>query len=243
MRAPAEAGTYLLRFALVNEGVQWAAPSQAFAAQVNPAYSASFMQSTIHALLLGKSYTFAVTVTNTGSAPWTSTGASPINLSYHWHDQSGNTVRWDGERTPLVGDVAPGAAATLQMKLTAPATGGTYRLTIDMVREGVGWFSSLGGTVPMTVDVVVAPIHFAAQYSAALDRPPYVGETRTLPVTVTNTGNVPWGGPDTVNLGYHIHDALGKTVVWDGTRTPLGDVAVGASKIVQLTYTAPAAMG
>lgn len=243
VRAPAEAGPYFLRFALVKEGVEWAAPSQTFAVQVNPAYSARFMQPTMHALLLGRSYTFAVTVTNTGTVPWSSSGASPVNLSYHWHDQRGNTVRWDGERTPLAGDVAPGASTTLQMKLTAPATEGTYRLTIDMVREGVGWFGSFGGTVPLVVDVVVAPIYFAAQYSAALDRPPYVGETRTLPVTVTNTGNVPWGGADVVNLGYHIHDAQGNAVVWDGTRTPLGDVAVGASKTVQLTYTAPATMG
>jgi len=243
VRAPTEAGAYFLRFAVVKEGVAWASPSQMFAVQVNPAYSARFTQPTVHALLLGKSYSFPVTVTNTGSAAWTPSGGNPVNLAYHWHDAKGNTVVWDGTRTPLAADVAPGAPTTMQMKLTAPATAGTYRLTVDLVREGVGWFSQFGGTSAPVVSVVVAPIYFAAQYSVAVSAAAYVGETRTIPVSVTNSGNVPWGGPDVVNLAYHIHDAQGRTVVWDGARTPLGDVAVGASKTVQLTYTAPTAMG
>ena len=243
VRAPTEAGAYFLTFAVIKEGVAWAAPSLRYAVQVNPAYSARFARPTITALLLATAYTFPVTMTNSGSATWTATGAAPVSLSYHWHDEAGNTVTWDGVRTPLPKDVAPGESVTVQMDLIAPAKDGTYRLTIDLVREGVGWFAQFGGTAPAQVSVVVAPIFFAAQYAAAASVIAYVGEIKTIPVTVTNTGNVPWGGTDTVNLAYHVLDASGQVLVWEGLRTALGTVAVGGSKQVQLTVIVPATLG
>ncbi|MGH2378987.1 MAG: SpoIID/LytB domain-containing protein, partial [Candidatus Limnocylindria bacterium] len=180
---------------------------------------------------------------NSGSAAWTSGGDSPVNLSYHWHDEAGNTVVWDGVRTALPSDVAPGETVTADMQLVAPPSDATYRLTIDLVREGVGWFGQFGGTAPATVDVVVAPIFFAAGYASTESADAYTGEVRNLAVTVTNLGNVPWGGADVVNLAYHVLDASGEIVLWEGMRTAVGTLAVGASKQVQLTFVAPSAIG
>ena len=45
-----------------------------------------------------------------------------------------------GVRTPLGADVAPNASATVNARITAPSVAGTLTLTIDLVREGVGWF-------------------------------------------------------------------------------------------------------
>lgn len=243
VRVPAEPGAYFLVFAVIKEGIEWAPASQGYAVQVNPAFSARFGRPTIPALLLSKAYTFPVSVSNSGSATWTAGGDAPVRLSYHWHDEAGNTVVWDGVRTPLPNDVAPGESVTVQMQLIAPPADATYRLTIDLVREGVGWFQQFGGTAPAVVEVVVAPIFFAAGYASTADATAFTGEIKNIAVTVTNLGNVPWGGADLVNLAYHVRDASGAVVTWEGMRTALGTLAVGASKQVQLTFVAPSAIG
>jgi SpoIID/LytB domain protein len=74
----------------------------------------------------------------------------------------------------------------------------------------------------------------------------YWAETKTLAVKLTNTGNIPWNaaGANPVNLSYHILDALGRAVVWDGPRTSLGgDVLPGQSKDLSITFAVPGASG
>lgn len=242
VRVPATPGPYLLRFALIKEGVEWVAPGQSYAVVVMPAYSARFTQPQVTSLVTGQTYTIPVTVANVGTTRWAFAGASPVTLSYHWHDAAGNTVVWDGLRTPLAADVAAGASATIQAKVAAPTANGSYRLTFDLVREGVSWFEGLGSTT-VTAIAAVAPVTYAAQYSVGVGAATFTGETRAFPVSVTNTGNVPWGAADRVNLAYHVLDAKGNAVVWDGVRTSLGDVAVGATKQVLLTYTSPTRIG
>jgi SpoIID/LytB domain protein len=183
-----------------------------------------------------------VTVQNTGAAAWNAAGANPITLSSHWHDSSGATVVWDGPRNALTADVAPGASTTVNARVTTPARAGTYTLTFDMVREGVAWFASLGST-PVKVTVSVAPVTYAATYGVSVSAASYIGETKTVPVTITNSGNVPWNAENPVNLAYHIYDSRGNVVVWDGQRALLGDMAPGASKQVQLAYTSPGTIG
>ncbi len=240
--APTAPGTYVLRLALVKEGVAWFPPSQPFPVTVIPAYSAQIAPSQVPSLVNGQTYVVPVTVTNVGTATWTSAGPQPVTLSYHWHDAAGNTVIWDGLRTPLASDVAPGVSVTLQAKVTTPPAAGSYRLTFDLVRENVAWFQTLG-SAPTRLTVVVAPVTYAAQYGVAVSAASYIGETRTIPVTITNTGNVAWGGAAPVNLAYHILDSKGNAVVWDGARAPLGDVAPGTAKTVQLAYTSPTRIG
>ncbi|MDE3103008.1 MAG: hypothetical protein KGJ98_12320, partial [Chloroflexota bacterium] len=241
--APTTPGSYLLRLALVKEGVAWFPPSQVFPVTVVPAFAARIAPPQLPSLATGITYTVPVTLTNIGTRAWSASGASPVDLSYHWHDAAGNTVVWDGVRTALGADVAPGASVTLQASIATPATAGTYTLTLDLVREGVAWFASLGSPPTRLPGVVVAPVRFAAAYSAASSAAAYIGQTVTLPVTVTNAGNVPWGGNTPVNLGYHIVDASGNPVVWDGARVPLGTVPPGTAATVQLAYTAPLAIG
>ena len=242
VRSPGTPGSYQLRLALVREGIAWAAPSQPFAASAVPAYGATFTATTIPPLVTAQTYTLPVTVKNAGTATWTAAGANPIAVSYHWHDASGTTVVWDGLRTPLAADVAPNATATIQARVIAPSAPGTYTLTFDLVREGVAWFGSLGSTTGGT-QATVAPITYGARYTVGASIAAYFGETNQIPVTIANTGNVPWGGANPVNLAYHVVDSAGRAVVWDGTRTVLGDVAPGASKRVDLTYTVPSTLG
>jgi hypothetical protein len=87
--------------------------------------------------------TLTVQVTNTGSLPWTPGFPNPFRLSYHWFQGNREVIR-DGLRTNLTGPVAFNRGATLNAKLRAPSSPGTYTLKWDMLQEGVTWFRAKG---------------------------------------------------------------------------------------------------
>lgn len=93
-----------------------------------------------------------VTVENAGSAPW----REDVLASYHWLDDRGNAIVWDGLRTPLPGVVEPGRRVEVDLALRAPMPPGRYRLALDLVAEGRAWFAELGGEAPQ-VEVEVQP--------------------------------------------------------------------------------------
>jgi peptidoglycan hydrolase-like amidase len=249
---PPGPGPYTLRFALVKEGIAWFPPGTpivvnalaAFVAQVTSA--ALPPAAALPPMIAGGTYTVPITVKNNGAAAWNATGANQIAVAYHWHDAQGNTVVWDGARTALPADVAPTASAQVNAKVTAPPSGGAYTLTVDLVREGIGWFGTNFGSAPFRSATVVDTARFAASYALPATIDAYWLESKTVSVTVTNTGNQPWSvsGPNPVNLSFHIFDATGATVVWDGPRTALGaDIAPGGSKTLQVAFTAPPSSG
>src|SRR5438093_12068979 len=130
-------------------------------------------------------------------------------MSYHWHAvATGNAVVWDGRRTPLAASVDPGQTATVSATVTAPPSPCACALTLDLVREGVAWFGSLGGATTRLL-TNVAPITYAAGFTSAALASAYFGEAKTIQMTVTNTGNQPWNatGPNPVDLSYHLLDA------------------------------------
>ena len=243
---PAQPATYLLRLALVKEGVAWLAPSAPYPVQAKPAYQATFGAVSLPAFVAGGTYAIAVPVINSGTVAWNAAGANLTDLAYHWYDGSGNTVVWDGVRTALTADLAPGAAATVSARVTAPAAAGPYTLSFDLVREGVSWFGFLGGTTPLRTATTVAAATYAVSYTIAASTNVFLGESRTLPVTVINSGNVPWNaaGANPIDVAYHIIDASGGVVVWDGARTAIGtDLLPGQARTLNVGYTAPGAIG
>ena len=242
---PQPPATYLLRLALVKEGVAWLAPSAPYPVQAKAAYVAAFGAAAAPLFLTGGTYAISVPVTNSGTVAWNATGANLVDLSYHWHDANGNTVVWDGTRTALAGDVAPGASTTVTARVTAPSAAGTYILSFDLVREGVSWFQFLG-SAPLRTAATVAAATYAASYTPATATNVFLGESRTLSVTLVNNGNVAWnaGGANPINIAYHILDASGRVVVWDGARTSIGtDLLPGQSRTLSVSFTAPGAVG
>jgi SAM-dependent methyltransferase len=80
--------------------------------------------------------------------PWSSTDRdAPVFLSYHWLDRHGAIVVDDGLRTPLPHAVAPGETCTMTCRIETPARSGSYVLAIDLVEEGVTWFSRAGARI------------------------------------------------------------------------------------------------
>jgi hypothetical protein len=98
-----------------------------------------------------------VRLQNTGDRTWDASGPHAFALSYHLADADGQSVTYDGVRTPLPLDVAPGAAVELQAQIVAPRSRGTYVIEWDGVQEAVTWFSWAGTPVARTYLDVSGP--------------------------------------------------------------------------------------
>ncbi len=92
------------------------------------------------------STTVPVKVRNEGPLTWRAQGVGSPKLSYHLYDAQGRLVTYDGPRTALPTDLAPGATLPIAARVDAPAAAGTYLLEWDLVLEGSGWFQELSGT-------------------------------------------------------------------------------------------------
>jgi hypothetical protein len=97
-----------------------------------------------------------VSLRNAGTAAWRSRGESGVQLSYHWLDDRGNPIVWDGPRVAFARPVEPGEEAEVAMRVRAPQPPGRYRLAFDLVEEFRFWFEEIGST-PLRLDVDVAP--------------------------------------------------------------------------------------
>jgi hypothetical protein len=113
-----------------------------------------------------------VEVENAGTAPWRTRGPEAgLFLAFHWLDERGNAIVWDGERTALHDVVAPGAVLAQPMALRGPIPPGRYRLAVDLVEEHRFWVAELGEPAwEETVDVLPRsgePRVFGAEPGAA----------------------------------------------------------------------------
>jgi len=96
-----------------------------------------------------------VTVQNTGFLPWSSVDARrPVFISYHWQNNSGKTVIYDGKRTSFNKEINPGEKTTVSVSIKTPDSPGRYVLAVDLVCEGATWFSHCGNP-PLFIPVQV----------------------------------------------------------------------------------------
>jgi hypothetical protein len=88
-----------------------------------------------------------VVLENAGTAAW-----RDLNISYHWLDDRGNPIVWDGIRHALA--AAPGERIERDLEVRGPIPPGRYRLAFDLVDEHRFWFAELGNYTPeFEVDV------------------------------------------------------------------------------------------
>lgn len=93
----------------------------------------------------GSEFRAAIEFANDGWDEWRSDGPNPVRVSYHWLDGRGaDVVELDGVRSDLTRPVGPGDTCRVLMRVVAPARPGTYCLAVDLVKEGVAWFSDAG---------------------------------------------------------------------------------------------------
>jgi hypothetical protein len=92
-----------------------------------------------------------VTLENTGTVAW----GDGVVLSYHWLDDRGNAIVWDGLRTALP-LVEPGEQVSVEAAVRAPIPPGRYGFAFDLVAEGIAWLAELGSE-PAEAEVEVGP--------------------------------------------------------------------------------------
>ncbi|OGW12132.1 MAG: hypothetical protein A3G93_07010 [Nitrospinae bacterium RIFCSPLOWO2_12_FULL_45_22] len=124
------------------------------------AYFVEFMESQIPATLKpGESRKVPVTIKNLGDTSWPHLpgpeGGYEVNLAYHWLDDKGNVIIWDGDRTSMPFDLLPGAQVTLEANVRAPEKPGKYKIQFQMVQEKVAWFGDDKGADTLTADVEI----------------------------------------------------------------------------------------
>jgi hypothetical protein len=90
-----------------------------------------------------------VVVENAGTAAWRN-----LNVSYHWLDDRGNPIVWDGIRHSISAE--PGERIEREVQVRGPIPPGRYRLAFDLVDEDRFWLAELGNFTP-EVEVDVEP--------------------------------------------------------------------------------------
>ena len=86
----------------------------------------------------------AIDVENAGWDTWHSNGPTPVHVAYHWLTPDAAMIELDGRRTDLPTPLGPGETCRVVLAVDTPAARGDYLLAIDLVREGVTWFSEAG---------------------------------------------------------------------------------------------------
>ncbi|MCU1393872.1 MAG: hypothetical protein JWM34_2300 [Ilumatobacteraceae bacterium] len=104
----------------------------------------------------GAQFSVDVEIANSSREQLSSTGPTPIHLSYHWLLHDGTDVLFDGVRTPLRAPVRSGAVQRQPMAVVAPDVPERLVLRITMVQEGIRWFSGLPHPIVADSNVVVA---------------------------------------------------------------------------------------
>ena len=100
-----------------------------------------------------QSYLLEVEVQNQGNSDWDATEQSGLQLGNHWLDSTRQVVSWLDGVLPLP-TIAAGQVRTVALSIQAPSNPGTYLLQLDLVEEGVAWFSERGVT-PLTLTIPV----------------------------------------------------------------------------------------
>jgi len=85
-----------------------------------------------------------------------------ISLGNRWHAPGGDVLQWDDGRALLPRDLPPGTSVDLELAIVAPSVPGSYVLEVDMVQEGVSWFSLKGSQPARHPFTVTAPAAAAA---------------------------------------------------------------------------------
>ena len=194
-------------------------------------------------------YTYKIKVKNTGELTWNRNGGNPIFLGYHWIDfNTREVVVFDGRRSIISNDgVDVGQEVTFDLRVVSPSKPGDYILQLDLVHEGVTWFSYQG--VPPLEKFISVGMGYSAQYDDGRGTPNYLdpGQEYEVEITVKNTGLSFWEsvGSRRTNLGTHwLNRDTGEIVIWDGNRGLLeGDMEYEEESVVKIIIQAPEVPG
>lgn len=149
-----------------------------------PVFAAEYLGTTTPASVLpNRGYAVEVTVRNTSSVRWRTSGPERgrIVLSYHWATAEHGVILRQGDLSLLDEGLEPGATTTVLAGLWTPYQPGTYTLQWDLFSQDVNWFSERG-VLPHEVTVTVeADERLLAKPRAVADLPPAVTRPAAVP--------------------------------------------------------------
>lgn len=190
-------------------------------------------------MTVGQVRSVSVTLTNTGTTTWTQAGGYKLGTQ----NPQDNTL-WTGfTRVYLdAGDsIAPGQQKTFTFNITAPATPGTYNFQWQMVQEGVAWFGAFSTNV--AIQVTASPVDDSQFVSQSVPATLNAGETRSVSVTMRNSGSSTWTPANGYKLGSQNPQDNG---TWGTGRVDLAagnSIAPGQQKTFTFNITAPGTPG
>jgi len=105
----------------------------------------------------GEKVNIRLKVRNLGNSTWPAVGTKDVRYQINMGDRwiTGG-IRTEDNRAVMNGDLPPGGETQITLTVNGPRTPGKYTLEIDMVHEGVTWFSERGAQ-PLLLNVRVAP--------------------------------------------------------------------------------------
>ncbi|OLE97781.1 MAG: hypothetical protein AUG75_04090 [Cyanobacteria bacterium 13_1_20CM_4_61_6] len=99
----------------------------------------------------GETASVKAKVKNMGTVAWPALlpGAKyRVALGNHWLDKNGKTVVvLDDGRADLPHDIKAGEEVELTLPIKAPKAAGDYTLELDLVHEGLSWFTAHGSQI------------------------------------------------------------------------------------------------
>jgi SAM-dependent methyltransferase len=103
----------------------------------------------------GSTLNVMLSVRNDSTRTWSQPESGPLAVGNHWLDAGGQLmVTQDDGRAPLLQVVPPGFEWPVLMSVHAPVAPGRYVCEIDLVHEGISWFSGKGSpTVRFAIEV------------------------------------------------------------------------------------------
>ena len=105
---------------------------------------------------VGSEFFVPVRIENASRQSWVGTDHNPLNLAYHWLDQDGKAVVFDGERTAFPATkLEPNQTLSAQVRVVAPGLPGSYRLVLTPVQERHRWFDGCATFTPGVLDLFV----------------------------------------------------------------------------------------
>lgn len=103
-----------------------------------------------------------VEVVNTSGAPWRPRPSRRLRVGNHWVALDGGVSAYDDGRVVL-DLLEPGETGVVRLPIEAPGAPGAYRIEVDVVVEGQGWFADRGGHAGSAeLQVVPAPVGAAS---------------------------------------------------------------------------------
>ena len=114
----------------------------------------------------------AAEVVNTGRYEWSNTGADATNLGIQLLDTAHRVLKLDFIRASLPHRLQPGGSAVLEFTAPDPGLGGAFCLKLDMVHEGVCWFSTTprgGKWFADAPGVIARPVILTIQVDGKID--------------------------------------------------------------------------